>query len=68
MDYPDIVNRPEIKSFGYGKGDDARIVPFDSPFVPSTVGPEPVEGRTGSRLRTGLRFSKDERRLRTELG
>ena len=22
-----------MKSFGYGKGNDARIVPFDSPFV-----------------------------------
>jgi len=22
-----------MKSFGYGKGNDVRIVPFDSPFV-----------------------------------
>jgi len=29
------------------------------PFIPSTVRPEPVEGRTISRLRTGLSLSKD---------
>jgi hypothetical protein len=34
----------KIESSGDGKGNDARIVTFDSPFVPLTVRPEPVEG------------------------
>jgi hypothetical protein len=38
----------KIKPSGYGKGNDARIASFDSPFV--------------------LRFSKDQRRLRTGFG